>query len=183
MKTKTNNDAELVEAKIKLRIDSLPEKEEIRVLEAFGGEGVLWSAVKRRKSNIRFKILSIDKGNYNRIQLQGDNLKYLQSLNLNEFDVIDLDAWGSPVKQLEILFAKRYRGIVHCTFIQIMQGGLPKVLLHANGYTDAMLAKINVIFLKNGLEKFYNYLANNGVKQVHTISAKGRKNYLWFSLK
>lgn len=46
--TKTNNDASLIEAKVSLRIDSLPDKKTITVLEAFGGEGVLWGIIKRR---------------------------------------------------------------------------------------------------------------------------------------
>jgi hypothetical protein len=180
---KTNNDALLTDAKISLRIKSLPKNGSIRVLEAFGGEGVLWAAVKRRCPNRDIKILSIDKNKYKRVQLTGDNLKYLGSLNLQEFNIIDLDAWGSPVRQLEVLFNRGYKGIVHCTFIQSMYGALPKELLHANGYTDKMLAKISSIFLTNGLRKFYNYLSKRGgVKEVEIIS-HNRKNYLWFTLK
>jgi len=179
---KTNNDTELIEAKIRLRINSLPDKKEIKVLEAFGGEGLLWKAVERRKSNISFQILSIDKNKYNRIQLIGENTKWLQSLNLGYFDVVDLDAWGSPVKQLEILFDKNYSGIVHCTFIQSMTGNIPAIVLKANGYTSAMLAKVQTIFTTNGLEKFLNYLNYRaGIKQVEIIS-RNRKNYLWFYL-
>lgn len=179
--TKTNNDASLIEAKVMLRIASLPAKKDITVLEAFGGEGVLRGIIKRRCPKKNIQVLSIDKNKYKRVQLQGDNLKYLASFNLQEFDVIDLDAWGSPVKQLEILFQKKYTGIVHCTFIQTMQGNLPKALLYANGYTDKMLEKINSIFVTNGLEKFYNYLAVNGVQRLEIVS-KSRKNYLWFKL-
>lgn len=178
---KTNNDAALIDAKVNLRIRSLPDKKEINVLEAFGGEGLLWEAVKRRAPDKEISVLSIDKNNYGRVQLQGDNLKYLASLNLNEFDIIDLDAWGSPVKQLEVIFKRKYSGIVHCTFIQTMQGILPKELLVANGYTEPMLQKIRSIFVTNGLQKFLNYLGNKGVKTVQIIS-KNRKNYIWFTL-
>src|SRR4051812_32373644 len=109
---KTNNDPRLLEAKVLLRINSLPEKKDISILEAFGGEGVLWNIIKRRQPEKEFDILSIDKNKYNRVQLQGDNLKYLQSFDLSQFDIIDLDAWGSPVKQLEVIFKKKYKGIV-----------------------------------------------------------------------
>ena len=40
--TKTNNDLSLIDAKIQLRLMSLPEKNDVLVLEAFGGEGILW---------------------------------------------------------------------------------------------------------------------------------------------
>lgn len=180
--TKTNNDPNLLQAKIDLRLQSLPHKPEIKVLEAFGGEGIIWDKIKRLCPGKSFKILSIDKNKYNRVQLQGDNLKYITGFDLDDFDIIDLDAWGSPVKQLDIVFAKGYAGIVHCTFIQTMQGNLPKSLLYANGYTDAMLAKIKSIFVKDGLDKFLNYLSANGVEKVNIVTAN-RKNYLWFSLK
>ncbi len=178
---KTNNDASMLEAKINLRIMSLPEKKEIHVLEAFGGEGVLWGAVKRRCPDKKIHVLSIDKNRYNRVQLQGDNIKYLAGLDLNQFDIIDLDAWGSPVKQLEVVFSRGYTGTVHCTFIQTMQGNLPHELLIANGYTKAMLKKISSIFVKDGTQKFLNYLASKGVQKVLIVSQK-RKNYLFFSL-
>ena len=178
---KTNNDSRLLEGKVMLRIESLPKKKEIRVLECFGGEGVLWNAVKRRCPDKNIQVLSIDKNKYNRVQLQGDNLKYLQSINLQAYDIIDLDAWGSPVKQLEILFKRKYRGGVHCTFIQSMMGKLRDEILLDNGYPKDMVGKIRSIFVTDGLQKFLNYLAKNGVKNCRILTKK-RKNYLWFYL-
>lgn len=179
--TKTNNDTRLFEAKIRLRMESLPDRKEIRVLEAFGGEGLLWKAVKRKCSGKMIKTLSIDKNQYRRVQLQGDNVKFLRSFDLSHFDIIDLDAWGSPVAQLEILFERGYKGVVHCTFIQTMQGNIPKAVLRANGISNEMLEKVQVLFTKNAIEKVLNYLAFRGVKQVKKIT-ENRKNYLWFSL-
>lgn len=179
---KTNNDAGMIEAKIDLRIQSLPDKKEIKVLEAFGGEGVLWSAVQRRCPEKEIKVLSIDKERYKRVQLQGDNLKFLHSFDLAEFDIIDLDAYGMPTKQLEIVFKKKFKGVVHCTFIQSVTGNMDHVILKANGYTPAMLKKCQTLFTHNGIDKFLNYLAINGVQAVK-IASEARKNYLYFSIK
>lgn len=178
--TKTNNDSALLESKILLRLESLPEKKEVKVLEAFGGEGVLWNEVKKRTDK-KIKILSIDANKYKRVQLQGDNIKFLNAFDLNEFDIIDLDAWGSPFKQLQIIFSKKYKGIVHCTFIQTMKGGINKELLYANGYTKNMAEKIPSLFGRNGVDKLMNYLYKKGVRSVKIISEK-RKNYFWFKL-
>ncbi|HUS02943.1 MAG TPA: hypothetical protein VMY77_14495 [Chitinophagaceae bacterium] len=167
---KTNNDNSLIEGKVNLRLQSLPDKKEINVLEAFGGEGVLWSIVQRKAPDKKINVLSIDKNKYGRVQLQGDNLKFLHSLNLSEFDIIDLDAWGSPINQLEVLFERKYTGIVHCTFIQTMQGCLSKKMLRKLGYTDAMMPKCQSLFNKNGIEKFLNYLSISGIKKVNIIS-------------
>lgn len=178
--TKTNNDSKLLESKIELRLESLPNKEEINVLEAFGGEGVLWKAVKERTDK-KIRILSIDQNKYGRVQLQGDNVKFLKSFDLNQFDIIDLDAWGSPFKQLQILFQKQYKGIVHCTFIQTMQGGINKQLLYEIGYKKSMVEKIPSLFSKDGISKIMNYLQLKGVSEINIISQK-RKNYFWFKI-
>src|SRR5688572_9421215 len=105
---KVNNDADMVEGKIELRVRSLPDKKVIKVLDAFGGEGILWKAVQRRCPDKEIKVLGIDKNKYSKVQLHADNIKFLMGLNLNEFDIIDLDAWGNPIKQLELIFTKNY---------------------------------------------------------------------------
>jgi len=177
---KTNNDLSLIEDKIQLRIDSIVGLNEIVVLELFGGEGILWSEVKKR-TNKDIKILSIDVNKYKRIQLQGNNEKFIDSLDLEIFNVIDIDAWGSPYKQLNKIIAKKYKGIVHCTFIQTMMGKLSNDLLLNLGYSENMIKKIPSIFNKNGIDKFKLYLANKGIKEINIVSEK-KKNYLWFYL-
>lgn len=179
--TKTNNDAGMLQAKINLRIESMHKLKEIKVLELFGGEDILWDAVRKQTSQ-EIEILSIDINKYNRLQLQGDNAKFIDSLDLNAFTIIDIDAWGSPYKQLDIVFKRKYTGIVHCTFIQTMMGKLSTDLLISLGYSKKMISKVPSIFNRNGIGKFKQYLANKGVKEINIIS-KGRKNYLWFSLK
>lgn len=178
---KTNNDLSLINAKIQLRINSIEHlKGQIKVLELFGGEGILWNEVKKLTGK-DILILGIDKNKYKRVQLQGDNLKFIDSLNLQEFDVIDADAWGSPFYQVEKIFSKNYKGIVHCTFIQTMMGGLSKEMLLRLGYTETMLSKIKSVFNKNGIEKFKNYLAQNGVTEINIVT-DNKKKYLYFNL-
>jgi len=179
--TKTNNDLSLINAKVQLRINSIEHlTEPIRVLELFGGEGVLWNEVKRITGK-EIKVLGIDKNKYKRVQLQGENLKFIDSLDLNYFDVIDADAWGSPFYQVQKILDANYKGIVHCTFIQTMMGALSKEMLIRLGYTENMLSKVKSIFNKNGIDKFKNYLAKNGVKEIFIVTEK-KKNYLYFNL-
>jgi hypothetical protein len=176
---KTNNDAEMLQAKIDLRIQSIAHlKDEVNVLELFGGEGVLWAEVIKQTGKT-VNILSIDKNKYRRLQLQGDNMKFIESLDLKIFDLIDIDAWGSPFKQLDMILNRGYAGIIHCTFIQSVLGQLSKDMLISLGYTHEMIEKIPTLFGKNGIEKFKTYLANKGIKEIH-IAQKGRKNYLYF---
>ncbi len=179
--TRTNNDAAYTETKIQLRLDSLPNEPEIKVLEAFGGEGLLWTAVKRRAPGKNISVLSMDKNKYTRVQLQGENIKFLAGMDLQQFDIIDLDALGSPAPQLEILFKKQYKGVVHCTFIQTMSGKISNVVLENLGYTKTMIRKSPALFNRNGYDKFCQFLANKGVKRIKSASY-GRKNYFWFFL-
>jgi len=178
---KTNNDLSLINAKVQLRINSISHlKNDIKVLELFGGDGVLWKEVKKITGK-NILVLGIDKNKYKRVQLQGDNLKFMDSLNLNDFDVIDADAWGSPFYQVEKILKSNYKGVVHCTFIQTMMGSLSKEMLLKLGYSENMLQKVKSIFNKNGIEKFKNFLAQNGVKQINIVT-ENKKNYLYFYL-
>jgi len=182
---KDNNDAAMLHLKVTLRLQSLPDKQHLCVLDAFGGEGKLWDAVKRQAPDKTFTILSIDKNAYKKVQLQGDNMKFLMGLNLNQYDIIDLDAWGSPSKQLEYIIRSGYHGIIHCTFIQTGYGGVGNKILNALGYSDTMIKKCPSLFNRHGFKKFLAFLALKGVKEVsYHSTARGRsqKNYLYFTV-
>lgn len=178
----TDNDKGMFETKIKLREDLIEGKNNIKVLECFSGDGLLWTEIKRRHPDKNILILRIDQkedkaGTY----LKGDNLKFMESMDLDYFDLIDLDAYGSPFNQLEVVFRKGYKGPVVCTFIQTMNGALNKKMLNMLGYSDAMIAKCPSLFNKNGLEKMKAYLALKGVKSIR-FSSQNRKNYFSFYL-
>jgi len=178
---KLNNDLRYIEKKIQLRLQSLPKKNDIKILEAFAGNGILWEEVKKRTSK-KLKILSIDKLKYSKINLQGDNLKFLASLNLNDFDIIDLDSYGSPSNQLEIIRKKNYKGIIHCTFIQTIMGRINNNILYSLGFTPKMIKKCPTLFSKNGLNKILSYInLKFGVSKV-TIFTEKNKNYFYFSV-
>ena len=177
--TKTNNDLSLIENKIRLRLMSLPDKKEINILEAFGGEGVLWKEVKKRTDK-KINILSIDKEKYKKVNLQGDNIKFLKGFDLSIYDIIDLDSYGSPSNQLDILFQKGYKGIVHCTFIQSMMGVVNKNILYSCGYTDEMINKIPSLFNKDGINKLLNFIAIKFNTKKVTICSYCKKNYFFF---
>jgi tRNA G26 N,N-dimethylase Trm1 len=178
---KTNNDLKLLIHKVDLRLMSLPDKQEINVLEAFGGEGILWNEV-RKLTDQKINTLSIDINTYEKINLKGDNLKFLKSIDLKMFDIIDLDSWGSPVEQLLILKQRNYKGVVHCTFIQTMFGALNLKMLSKIGYPERMVKKCRSLFNKNGMEKMKQFLAIEfEVSEIMIFSHK-KKNYFYFIL-
>ena len=171
--TKTNNS--YLAEKINLRLRHLPNKKSIEVLDCFAGKSVIWNRIKS-KSNYNINVIGIDKIKYGN-NLNGDNVKYLKGMDLKRFDLIDLDAYGIPFKQLEIIFNKGYRGILFITFIQSMFGALPAKMLNKLGYTKTMIKRCPTLFNKNGIDKFKKYLATKGIKKIIIISKKN-KNYI-----
>jgi hypothetical protein len=178
-------DNSYLEGKVNLRLESLAHinKKEVKVLEAFGGDGVIWELVKQR-SDKQIAILRIDKKQDKRgVYLKGDNIKFLKSISLEPFDIVDLDAYGSPFNQLEIVFRRRYKGIVHCTYIQTGMGQINKKLLERLGYTSRMIDKCPTLFSRQPFQKMLNYLSIHNVKEISVVQATERKNYFYFFLK
>lgn len=121
----------------------------------------------------------IDIQEYDAFGMIGDNLKLLQTIDLSKYDVIDLDAYGVPCDQLEIIFSRGYKGIIFFTFIQTMYGGLSLSLslsLYLSIGIDAMIKKCPSVFNKKGLFLFFEYLNKHGVKCVAYIR-HGKKVY------
>jgi hypothetical protein len=133
------------------------------------------------KTDKKIKILRIEKekGKGNKTYLPGDNIKYLHHMDLSSYNIIDLDAYGIPYEQMEILFKKNYNGFVVVTCIQSMYGNLPTVLLKSIGYTKEMIRKCRCLSTSNGIDKTLNYLANNGVSEVRGYF-DNRYNYFYF---
>lgn len=180
-KHRTDNDPTGFYMKVDLRIASISEMNDIKVLDAFSGRGRIWKEVqKKHPGNIDITQIDtrIDKeGAY----LKGDNSKFMGSINLSQFDLIDLDAYGIPFKQLEVVFKSNFKGIIHCTFIQSGMGMLPKKMLEKVGYSRAMIDKIPTLFSKKGIEILYKYLSINNIERLYLLSL-GRKHYLYFKI-
>lgn len=167
--------------KVDLRLSHLPKKNKINVLEVYGGDGKIWNKIKQL-SNVDIVTTKIDiKNDKPGIYLKGDNMKFLKSLDLSQYDIIDLDAYGVPFGQLEIIFNSILTKKVHIfvTFIQTMFGALPKRLLYDLGYTKSMVNKCPALFNKNGFQKFKDYLALKGIDYI-VYRNSNRKNYVYF---
>lgn len=168
--------------KVNLRLNSLLlfKKQNIIILDAFAGDGLLWSEIQRKTSK-NIEILRIEKKkNSLGIYLIGDNIKFIRGMDLARFDIIDLDAYGSPYRQLNEIFKQNYKGIIHCTFIQTIMGVLNKKMLIEIGYNKEMIDKIPTLFNQNGLKKICQYLASKGVINI-TGYFINNKNYFYFA--
>lgn len=97
---KTNNAK--IDAKIKLR--QVIDCKESSVLECFCGKGEMFKAV--WKDAHYYEGIDIEAQNDNRIVHQGDCALILKKINIEKFDVFDIDAYGSPYECLQIIVQK-----------------------------------------------------------------------------
>jgi hypothetical protein len=96
------------DAKIKVRkfvVDSLKNKDPM-ILDCFAAKGKMWELAYDKTPNY----LGIDMKLYldDRKMICADNLSYLKSADLDQFDIFDLDAYGSPMNAIAII-AKRFQ--------------------------------------------------------------------------
>ena len=124
-------DSSFFETKVKLRIDNLPAGD-CNVLDCYAGTGLIWRTIKERTKR-RINVLGMDLKKLQGIYLQGDNLKFLASMDISRFNIIDLDAYGVPYSQLEIIFSRKLQAetIIFVTFIQSIYGRLPHRMLRS----------------------------------------------------
>lgn len=184
---KTLTDHSYFETKVDLRLNNLPAQKKFTVLDCFAGNGLIWKRIQELRPKLQVEILSIEKERGKAgVYLVGDNLRFLGSMDLTVFDVIDLDAYGLPYKQLKLVLSRRLKKgvIIYLTAIQSVYGSIPKALLCDLGYTPAMLEKIPTLFWRNGPQKIKDWLWLMGVRNVRVYSNKAnRKNYLCFTQK
>lgn len=173
MDKKTDNS--YFEEKVKLRVAGLPATSPVKVLDMFSGNGTIWQEIKRRTRR-EILVLRIDRERGKRgAYLVGDNLKF--NLDYNQFDILDVDAYGVPFRQLERIFSARFTHPVRVfiTFIQSQWGSLPRKMLTALGYTPAMIKKCPTLFYRAGQEKFLQYLALKGVRKCQIAHTPDRR--------
>lgn len=184
MSSGKKTDNSFVPEKVQLRLEAvnLIEKDSITVLDVYHGSGVLWDLVKQQ-SGKEINIIPIEiKDNKKGFYLKGDNNKFLPLFDFSHFDIIDLDAYGVPFNQLEVIFAKEFKGIVIVTAISSVMGRVPNGLLNKVGYSKQMIEKIPTLFCKNMLGLLEKYLYLYGVQWI-TGYFIDRKNYFYFHLK
>lgn len=167
--------------KVELRLQYSPWRKgrQLRVLDAFGGKGVVWAAVQER-SGMKVDRVSIDlRKDMQQFHLHGDNLKVIPSIDVNGFDVVDLDAYGVPCAQIELLAKAAFTGVVFVTCIQTAQGTIPKALLDRICIPSAVSKLAPTLVARRGWEYFKEWLATIGVFQI-VHRSNSRKHYLAF---
>ena len=168
--------------KVRLRNDNLPRKDIINVLDVFSGEGKIWDKIKKLNPLKTIIITRIDKRkNLPGIYLIGDNVKFLKTMDLSKYDVIDFDAYGFPEKQINSCSQKIPVGtVIFLTINQIVYGGkIPTLMLDEAGINQKIYKKIPTIFNIQKADKIiYNFLLHMGLNSVILYRIGGSKRYI-----
>ena len=109
-----------------------PAADLVRVLDAYGGDGDVWRHV-ATLTDTRIEVTSVDQRSHARTQLTVDNRRFIASVDLSRFDLVDLDAWGFPAEQLALVADQQYAGTVTYTAIALGLTQAPAVVLAASG--------------------------------------------------
>jgi hypothetical protein len=142
MRKLTDNNRRGMAGKVGLRASlcvSLPAGK-LRVLDAYAGSGRLWRAVRREcmkqasehEEERDLVVTGVDTRQFRGV-IHKDNRQILAGVDLTTFDVIDLDSYGVPADQVELVAGGGYRGPLVWTCIATMLGTMPRKLLAAEG--------------------------------------------------
>ena len=100
MATKTDNSK--LEEKLIIRREVIEKigKPKIRVLELYAGRSVMWGILRDEyQGKVEIELLSIEKERgKNPRALQGDNLKFIDGIDLSRFDIVDVERLWHPFK-------------------------------------------------------------------------------------
>jgi hypothetical protein len=184
VETKTDNHYTADKVALRVELVLATGLKEVKVLDAYGGHGVVWRAAskKLKEQGVSVHRVAIDeRDDLKNFHLHGDNTKVMRGMDLNRFDVIDLDAYGYPFEQLKVVFDSRFSGVVFVTAITVSMGIMHKDLLMQQGFTETMIDKAPTLCAKRGWDIFLSWLQKNGVKKI-VHRGKARKHYLGFVL-
>ena len=104
-KSKTNNNVNAHKAKVQIRRNVMAAIGIVSVFDAFAGDGGMWRGVWCEAR--RYVGCDLEWYRDARLAYVADNRRVLRAIDLREFNVIDLDAYGSPWEQALIVADRR----------------------------------------------------------------------------
>jgi len=169
-------DNSYLDIKAAMRARHLPEGK-VAVLDLFGGRGLVWERVRQmtgRDIEVDGAEIEKDKGD---VPFRGNNLKFIPGIDLAEYNVIDVDAYGVPYATMAAVFANGTLSpgtVVFYTLCRSVFGIMPKALLREIGVSGAMYAVAPAFIAKElGMRAWYAWLAQSGVLEVQEVSMLG----------
>lgn len=169
--------------KVALRLHHAPwpDTRPLKVLDVYGGHGLIWRAIARKTGRTIDRISIDNRPDLLAFHAHGDSPTVMAGMALDGFDVIDIDGYGIPLQPLKQVVATHFRGMVFLTMIQTVKGIMPFALGQDLGFPDAVATKCPTMLGRRGFQYFKEWLALHGVTSIDHRS-KNRKHYLAFRL-
>lgn len=163
--TLTDNSA--LDVKVELRLGWLDtlDQAEVRVLDCYGGEGVIWTTIQEQRPAVKIWRTGIEKvrGKGDRLStLYGDNMQYLPTMDLAGYDAIDLDAYGWANAQLDVIVERCPEKHVFTTTGIHGVGAIPHDVVIAAGMDPSWADLIPGPLNKLGVDLWDEFLASRG---------------------
>ena len=164
--------------KISLRKQATAHLDNLRVLDLFAGNNVLWSHFDCTR------YYGIEKEKNKGRNLTADNLRIIANLDLSGFNVIDADSYGIPFNQIVAIFENSTltnNTVVIYTLITNKMSMLNKQCLKKFNI-ERLYKKCKVLMNGKAQELFESMLYENGVRKLfyYTDSVKFYKEYGYF---
>jgi len=159
-------DSSHLSEKIYLRAEYSPSGP-LSVLDAYGGKGVIWREVGKLRNVENYISIEKEKGK-NPQALCGDNAKILPRLDLSTYNVIDLDAYGCPVAQIEAVLKNPTLKKGTVIFVTWILAGIAKAPYKAAEYigvTPQMIKKAQYLFVPLMVDALRAILAAHGIRE------------------
>lgn len=136
--------------------------DQIRVLDLFAGENALWHNFDLAR------YYSVEKVKGRGKNIYGDNMKFIPSLDLGQFNVIDLDSYGVPVPQLNSIFENETLKPGTVILFTLIFNGVFRMNKCFQEYynLNRISKKCSVILHCTMKGLFYDFLYRNGVRRV-----------------
>jgi hypothetical protein len=161
---KRNSSPRALRAKIAVRQDVLEDigAENARVFDAYCGDGELYRAVWSKAASCVGCDLEFYRDE--RIAFKADNRRVMRAIDLDQFNIFDMDSYGSPWEQLYILATRRKVKPGELVAIVLTEGQGMKLKL--GGMSIALSRLTGVPLWMDGLSKFQDELIDRALHRV-----------------
>lgn len=164
--------------KVNLRKKAIEGIENVRVLDLFAGENRIWSNFALER------YYGVEKEAGKGKNLWADNRKIIPSMDLSQFNVIDVDSYGIPFEQIEMIFENpslQPGTMIIYTAITNGVSTLSKKCQEMYGI-QKMYKKCKTAFNKKALDYFHGMLYKYGVRHVfcYNVYLNFTKEYGYF---
>ena len=164
--------------KVSLRKEATKGIKELKVLDLFAGENLIWSKIKTD----RYFGVEAEKGKGKNLNV--DNRRIIPALDLSQFNVIDCDAYGIPYEQISMIFDNPTLQNGTVIIYTCITGVLNRICVKALKDFDLQenYKRSRVLYNKYSRDMFFEMLRRNGVKKVTSYrdDATMQKEYGYF---